>query len=359
MGWTHSVGVAQAAHEHQIQLSGCFEPTDHITADSDPMLDRTRHGVYIDDTCVLTPDLADGEKGMQEYQRHMESIGLPHKVSKFVQLTTDPVEVLGMEVSRDRHAPSVPKLEALCRKTMALVQVGSCTGRQMEELLGEWTWPIMVRRPLLAVFSAVYVFSRKAGPSCLQLWPSVRRELRMIVALVPLLYSVPSATFSDRAVASDASTTGLGVCATKLNPKLAAKVSIRFAAVLKDAESDTTDSCAAEKGLKSLVASVPWYDIVATPVQFEEHINVLELRALVLALRWYLSLWRPPDPVRLLSVVDSSVAYFAVNKGRSSSAPILRVLRSLSALLLAGGVFLRCGWVPSHLNPADAPSRLF
>ena len=101
MGWTHSVGVAQAAHEHQIQLSGCFEPTDHITADSDPMLDRTRHGVYIDDTCVLTPDLADGEKGMQECQRHMESIGLPHKVSKFVQLTTDPVEVLGMEVSRD------------------------------------------------------------------------------------------------------------------------------------------------------------------------------------------------------------------------------------------------------------------
>jgi len=57
-------------------------------------------------------------------------------------------------------------------------------------------------------------------------------------------------------------------------------------------------------------------------------------------------------------LLDSTVAFFSLWKGRSSSPGLLLVLRKISALLLAGGLSLQPGWVPSAVNPADAPSRL-
>jgi hypothetical protein len=57
-------------------------------------------------------------------------------------------------------------------------------------------------------------------------------------------------------------------------------------------------------------------------------------------------------------LVDSMVAFFTLWKGRSSSPKLLLVLRKISALLLASGVMLLPGWIPSEVNPADAPSRL-
>jgi hypothetical protein len=61
---------------------------------------------------------------------------------------------------------------------------------------------------------------------------------------------------------------------------------------------------------------------------------------------------------RVFLLLDSSVAFFSLWKGRSSSPALLLVLRKISALLLAGGLSLLPGWIPSAVNPADAPSRL-
>jgi len=61
---------------------------------------------------------------------------------------------------------------------------------------------------------------------------------------------------------------------------------------------------------------------------------------------------------RVYLLLDSTVAFFSLWKGRSSSPALLLVLRKISALLLASGLSLLPGWVPSAVNPADAPSRL-
>jgi hypothetical protein len=61
---------------------------------------------------------------------------------------------------------------------------------------------------------------------------------------------------------------------------------------------------------------------------------------------------------RVFLLLDSTVAFFSLWKGRSSSPALLLVLRKISALLLAGGISLMSGWLPSGNNPADAPSRL-
>ena len=105
------------------------------------------------------------------------------------------------------------------------------------------------------------------------------------------------------------------------------------------------------------VASVPWRTIVSAPWCGDEHINVLELRAALLAVHWVLS-YPSALSSRVFLLLDSSVAFFSLWKGRSSSPALLMVLRKMSALLLAGGLSLLPGWVPSKANPADAPSRL-
>ena len=88
----------------------------------------------------------------------------------------------------------------------------------------------------------------------------------------------------------------------------------------------------------------------------EEHINVLELRALVNSFEWRLrsSLFRR---ARALHLTDSQVALAVSVKGRSSSRQLNRLLKRFAALQVARGVFPLLGWVATHDNPADEPSR--
>jgi hypothetical protein len=112
---------------------------------------------------------------------------------------------------------------------------------------------------------------------------------------------------------------------------------------------------------QDVVASVcnrAWSTVIATTWRRQEHINLLEIRAMLLAVRWVLS---HSDAVhtQLLLLVDSSTAFYGVRKGRSSSPHLLTVLRQYAALLLAGDVSVLTAWLPSDLNPADSPSRKY
>ena len=88
-----------------------------------------------------------------------------------------------------------------------------------------------------------------------------------------------------------------------------------------------------------------------------EHINVLELRAFLLALRWRLRHGRSVG-TKFLHLVDSRVILSSFAKGRTSSLRLRKVLSKVNALCLAGDVVAHLGYVRSHLNPADAPSRV-
>ena len=82
--------------------------------------------------------------------------------------------------------------------------------------MGSWTWNSRLRRPVLSIFSAVYRLSpadiaihhRRLYP----LPPRVQAELRATLGVVPLLYSDLAAPFSDLVYATDASSSGAGVC---------------------------------------------------------------------------------------------------------------------------------------------------
>jgi hypothetical protein len=349
MGWSHSVFLAQAVHEHQATGQGGLVAADQLTRNGDFRVNRPRWFIYIDDLILVglhqhVPKL----RGIQDtYVGAMGVIGLPHKPSKLVRPSCDGVVCIGVEVhGRNGTVGVAPaSLATLSARTAAMVRGGLCRGRFMAELVGCWSWAFQARRCAYSVFSAVYRFSEAAGRAVFEVWPSVARELQMAVALAPLLFTRIAAPWCSGVVATDASEHGGGVVATEQAPPAVAS-----------AAHGPFPGAEVAHTTPGGFPQTRWATIVACPWSRPEHINVLEMRALLLGLEWQLS--RPrAHGTRLLFWADSSVVVGAVRKGRSSSFALLTLLRRLTALSMAMDVQVHVNWVPTEINPADGPSR--
>jgi hypothetical protein len=382
MGFSHSVFLAQAAHEHVIDtrvplLRRCDRIIRHLfdistdtisigdqrlplcTSELDPpkgdlSISRLRHSVYIDDLNMYGTDPVMIDQAMDQYLVAMDLVHLPAKPSKIVRPTADGIECLGMFVHgrSSEVGMSVPKLQVLRASTMRLLDIGECTGRELSHLVGRWTWAMLVRRPAMAIFSAVYRFIECAHDSRFTLWPSVRRELWTISRIAPLLYSSINCEWSPVVIASDASEVGAGVVFTNTDSSIVGRL----------ASLPTIPGTDTQPALQSFVTTANWKTAISHQWYHEEHINALEVRSSLAAVRW--SMKRPDVLVpsstshsKLLLLVDSSATLGSINKGRSSSHRLLRPLRTISSLVLAAGIYLRLKWIPSAMNPADRPSR--
>ena len=87
-----------------------------------------------------------------------------------------------------------------------------------------------------------------------------------------------------------------------------------------------------------------------------EHINRLELRAILTSVKWRV-LKAKQTQTRFLHLVDSLVSLHIVNKGRSSSRKLRAIIKKISAWLLLSGNSCVLGYVDTGQNPADASSR--
>ena len=89
----------------------------------------------------------------------------------------------------------------------------------------------------------------------------------------------------------------------------------------------------------------------------QEHINSLELRSIVLAIRYHISR-RAAMSTRIFHLTDSYVCMSVIGKGRSGSKKLgFFVLRQLNSLLLAFDLYLVIGHVESSQNPTDEASQ--
>ena len=88
----------------------------------------------------------------------------------------------------------------------------------------------------------------------------------------------------------------------------------------------------------------------------DSHINKLELRSCLSALRWRLRSVQG-FRVRFFHCVDSQVAMGAITKGRSSSRDLQMVVDKFNATVLATRVRPVLAYFHTKNNPADAPSR--
>ena len=88
----------------------------------------------------------------------------------------------------------------------------------------------------------------------------------------------------------------------------------------------------------------------------KEHINSLELRAVLIALRWRLERHKKVH-IKFVHLLDSLVVLHSISRGRSSSRNLRRTISRISALLFATRSQALWAYVHTKQNPADAPSR--
>src|SRR6185312_15815183 len=213
MGWSHSVLLAQEVHRNIVYTRTSFKPADELIRGNDTRLDRLRFAICIDDLCLFSIDRDKLAAAQHEYQSAMASCNLPLKQEKRVLPTTAPTVALGITCDGENRScyPPPDKLHRLILQTRAVLAAGSTSGLLLSKIVGSWTWYLLLQRPLLSAFNAVYRFIQCAQHRVYELWPSVIRELRMVVGLAPLLRADFALPFADSVLAHDASANGAGV----------------------------------------------------------------------------------------------------------------------------------------------------
>jgi hypothetical protein len=157
MGWSHSVFITQSIHEEMLNSATHMIARDRITQGNDLRIDRTRHMVYVDDLIIIGFDQAEIHRWQQQYITTANSRLLLVKPSKVVQPCTTGVDCLGIEVNGNDFTVGVRpiKLQRLINDTMRIIKHGECTGRFMAQIVGRWTWSMLVKRSSISVFSAI------------------------------------------------------------------------------------------------------------------------------------------------------------------------------------------------------------
>ena len=160
---------------------------------------------------------------------------------------------------------------------------------------------------------------------------------------------------------TDASDTGLGIVSAPV-PAHALRALSRVAAapdsqVLLDRPHEkvrarTTPS----KSWVMFLSHASMKIVLSEPRHDSNHINVAEGMAV---LRWLQRLCRSGCcwQSKLTIIVDSKVVKGALDKGRSPSIALNRVIRHIASIALAAGLWLDIFYTPSEFNIGDLPSR--
>ena len=332
MGFSHAVVLTQQCHLTIVYTHNLLSPHNSITPHHDPILNRMRHALYIDDINLIGPDPEPIRAFARAYTSVMERLGFPINTDKFEPPSTSPKDILGIQLHPQRltYGLDPEKLDSLVHDTLSLC-AAPCSPRQVQEIVGRWTWAMLVRRPALSIFSAVYAFaSLPSATTPRPLWPSCVTELRLAAGIAPLLNTSLGIRPFSSCLATDASSTGWGACKAPIPP-----------------------------------LSLPLPDFLDSFSLFchgkfrrPEHITLLELRAVIYAITRLFAENHPSNhhSVTFFLFCDNQAVVGALKKGRSSSG-LLPLIRNLSAFLLASGTTINPSYIHTSLNPADEPSR--
>ena len=99
-----------------------------------------------------------------------------------------------------------------------------------------------------------------------------------------------------------------------------------------------------------------WEPAFKVKWKHKDHINLLELRSILLSARYHVSHLQSFN-MRICHITDSYICLSVASKGRTSSHQLGRLLRQLNAFLLAHNLYLILAHVDSSDNPTDVASR--
>lgn len=336
MGWSHSVFVGQMIHEEMISRVEGYQREDLVLPNAPLSIGRMRYGIYIDDLFVLGNDADEAARMVNKCVRESESSGFPVAETKLVLPPRSMIEILGIEVFDDGvMLPHRGKMKSLLILTEHMIKAPQWAKKTLEEVIGKWIWFLLLRRPLLSTLKASYEMLHAPKYTAIPSF-AVRSEFRTLTNIVPLIYGRLDREFADKILCIDASLIGGGVVYTTANAA--------------DYKALLGGQYIGEWGLGR-----PWTTVIKHRWRTRQHINMLEGKALLLGIKWFLRNQNNFGK-RLIVGIDNQALIGAVEKGRSSLG-LHGICRQIAAWVTAGDLHLKCVYIKSEDNPADGPSR--
>ena len=256
-----------------------------------------------------------------------------------------------------------------------ILAVGVISGKELEALVGHYTWSAVVRRESLSVFDHTYKFIRKHYFYRTRLDAGTRQELFWARSILPMLRADLSIPWSETATCTDASHEGFGVCERRMCIREIASVGRlserkRFqtedciharAHALSCEQKDTPfispdddrfDSHSEEAQLiadrfcevnKELLCEKDWAVVQSYRWHFQDNILRTEGLAAVCASRRLVRSTRNRNH-RHLFLVDNLPLVLSMCKGRAKSRYLNPICRQIFALSVVGALRVFARW---------------
>ena len=389
MGWSWAFWLVQKLRERVAEQCGfnaerCLVgawPAPAITADCAAL-------PYRDNLTVYGVNADQVGAGIERMINAFSSLGFDlHEISGVEEVSS----VLGYAVNLGRTGRLRPKPERVWKLRAALLWIlnVNVTGLQIQVLLGLYVSMALVSRGALAAPRALYDFVEACDGKPRRLWPSAAYEVTIMIGLLPLIVSDMSAPWSPTLTATDASSTGYGVCTRDVAHEQAAELG-RWSERWRYRRLDPSEWCPRKRTVEPLdvladprtifphlrddtsfreregFPEVPadlmrpklGRTVFSAPLRTPDHITALEGRSALWAVRNTLK-HRSAHGVRHVRIVDNFGLALAFEKGRATAYDMLQLCRRLGSMTLATGAKFFWRWVPSEWNPSDEPSRRF
>ncbi|CAK0872357.1 unnamed protein product [Prorocentrum cordatum] len=221
-----------------------------------------------------------------------------------------------------------------------LLEKGFATGRDLEAIIGHFTFAARIRPEALCVFSAAYAFSQRGADTRRRLWTASIAE---------------AGRWSDRWRFSR----GAEDRVRPRDASLREELNLAAAAGLDDLDRVGTARHLEALGEVDRSGAVPeigpeilqgsWTTVSAGRWKRREAMPILEGRALVWGVR-HVSRGLSEFGKRILFLTDGLSEVLALEKGRSSSVALMRVCRQWAATVFAADLYPRVRWIRSELN---------
>ena len=392
MGWNWAMYIAQPAHQHQAMLAAKVG-VESVVVDGRPVppLDEKNHTLlipYADNLNIVSIDKQKVQNMKNVITDHMNSIGF---ITHEEQSAETRAEALGFLVDGQggRILPRPHERDRARKVLLWLARQPKVNGQMIERVIGHCIHFFMLRRECLSVFRAIYDFKQAHYNDRVTLWKTAAEECRQAAALLLVCYADLKREWHSEVTCSDASLTGTGVCAATFDVQqvcyhgsqrelwrykskdAAHNARDHFAKADPFSDISTVSKISAGSAWddfqindefveipRSFLQSSEWETLFSSRMQMPEHITLLEGRGVVQSLR-HKTRAQNSFHKRHLHLGDNLGMTLCLDRGRAKNKQLLFQCRRVAAFNIAADIEVHHRWIPSELNPADAPSRRY
>ncbi|CAK0855346.1 unnamed protein product [Prorocentrum cordatum] len=341
MGWNHALWWCQRIHEFHASRQPGVSLSNKLS-DKKPGVRLGRSGFahteYVDNFAAIGRQAKEVDAVADSVLDALTAAGL----SMHPRESSVGGSVLGWGFSDERPQVRVSPRRAWRPRLgiEGLLEKGFATGRDLEAIIGHFTFAARIRPEALCVFSAAYAFSQRGADTRRRLWTASIAE---------------AGRWSDRWRFSR----GAEDRVRPRDASLREELNLAAAAGLDDLDRVGTARHLEALGGVDRSGAVPeigpeilqgsWATVSAGRWKRREAMPILEGRALVWGVR-HVSRGLSEFGKRILFLIDGLSEVLALEKGRSSSVALMRVCRQWAATVFAADLYPRVRWIRSELN---------